>query len=267
MARPAAWVSWNPSWQLWRMEQRGLPVLSPLISSLGPGLSDPGPERLSWASHPPSLVPSPSTCSSWHKQRVSEENMGRECPCLVSAQKQWAEPAVWPEARVPSATSVLRPPASQHRDMGSFPADGVRTGRGSASRQGPLPQNPLPARGLRPHWGLRGGTCPRQRPACPQVGYRGRRRSWGNGQRTSSLRTEVVLNPGLLASSPFSPMFSALVFVTGTTGSPGAGGSWGERAESAPSSRTSLTAPGFSSASAYWAPKHTLPLRTSLCAT
>lgn len=30
---------------------------------------------------------------------------------------------------------------------------------------------------------------------------------------------------GLLASSPFSPMFSALVFVTGTTGSPGAGGS------------------------------------------
>lgn len=49
---------------------------------------------------------------------------------------------------LPPPQSSVHPP--QHRDMGSSPADGIRTRRGSASRQGPLPKSPLPARGLCP---------------------------------------------------------------------------------------------------------------------
>ena len=57
---------------------------------------------------------------------------------------------------------------------------------------------------------------------------------------------------------PLQPMFNALISAIGTTGSPGARGSRGERAESAPSAGTSLSAPGFSSASVHSEPPNIL---------
>lgn len=122
-------------------------------------------------------------------------------------------------------------------------------------RQGPLPKA-LPARGSARAEGYEEGRAPvRDQPA--SGGYRGRRRSWV-GQRKSSLRTQEVLNPQLLTSSPFSPCSTLPSLRLGQQVAPEPGAAEEKEQRAPPSCRTSLSAPGFSSASVHSEPPNIL---------